>query len=286
MSVRIPEHGPARGDSPRRPLRRMLWLVGKQVRRDRAAVVGSIVALVLLLAGISAPLLAPHSPLYQFPDGLTASGQPLPPGPRYWLGTDPLGRDLLSRLLYGVRVSLTVGLVASALALGISVALGLVAGHVGGLVAAVILRVIDAMLSIPSLLFMIALVAVAPRGQWVVVVVIAAFSWAYPARVFYSQVLSLKQRDFVEAARCLGAGTLRILGRHLLPQLIPLVIVYYTLRVPQTILAEAGLSFLGLGIQPPPWRPGCWPRPGWLPQGRPARRPRLLADLARPCGSP
>lgn len=221
------------------------------LRRDRAALFGGMVVLIIMLASLAAPLLAPYNPDYQHADGLTELGAPLAPSVRFWLGTDLMGRDLLSRLLYGGRISLVVGLSASFLAISTGMMVGAVAGYAGGLLEQLLMRIVDTVLSFPSMLLMIALSIILPKGVWVVVAVIALFSWAYPARVFYSQTLSIKQRDFVEAARALGAPSWRILFRHILPQLLPLFIVYYSLAVPSTILAEAGLSFLGLGVQPP-----------------------------------
>lgn len=221
------------------------------LRRDKTALVGGAVALLLVLVAVFAPWIAPHDPNYQFADGLTVLGEPLPPGPGHLLGTDMMGRDLLSRLIYGSRISLAIGLAASALALIIGVMVGSLAGYLGGLVDGVLMRLVDATLAFPNVLFMMALAAMLPRGIGVIVLVIVAFSWAYPARIFYGQILSIKTRPYVEAAFAQGASQVRLLIRHVLPQIIPLLIVYFTLRVPTTILAEAGLSFLGLGIQPP-----------------------------------
>ena len=154
-------------------------------------------------------------------------------------------------MIWGTRVSLAVGILSTLVALVTALAVGLTAGYARGAVRTVLIWITNAVLSFPSLLLMLALVSVLPRGIWVVIFVLSVFAWAYPARVIYGEVLSVTQREFVDAARAIGARPLRIAIRHVLPQLIPLVVVYFTLRVPATILAEASLSFLGLGVQPP-----------------------------------
>ncbi|MDR7523405.1 MAG: ABC transporter permease [Armatimonadota bacterium] len=221
------------------------------LRQDRYALGGGLGVLLFVGLALLAPLAAPHDPNYQHPHGLSPLGAPAAPGREFLFGADLLGRDLLSRVIYGARVSLAVGVVSSVIALGVALAVGLVAGYASGAARTVLLWIVNAVLSFPSLLLMLALVSVLPRGIWVVVFVLSVFAWAYPARVLYSEVLSVMQHEFIDAARAIGAGTARILAAHVLPQLVPLVIVYFTLRVPATILAEASLSFLGLGVQPP-----------------------------------
>lgn len=198
-----------------------------------------------------APFVAPYDPNFQHPAGLSTFGAPMSPGESFRFGTDLLGRDLLSRVIHGTRTSLSVGLLSTIAALAIALIVGLTAGYFHGPLRTILIWITNAVLSVPSLLLMLALVSVLPHGIWVVVFVLSVFAWAYPARIFYGEVLSVTQREFVDAARAIGARPLRILLRHILPQLIPLVVVYFTLRVPATILAEASLSFLGLGVQPP-----------------------------------
>ncbi|MDR7481859.1 MAG: ABC transporter permease [Armatimonadota bacterium] len=223
----------------------------RALARDRLALAGGVGVLAFLALAVLAPVLAPYDPTFQHPDGLSALGAPRGPDRLFLLGTDLLGRDLLSRVIWGARISLAVGVVSTAVALAAAAVVGLAAGYLPGAPRTVLLWVINAVLSVPSLLLMLALVAVLPRGLWVVVVVLTAVAWAYPARVIYGEVLSVTRRDFVDAARAIGAGPLRVVGRHVLPQLLPLLVVYFTLRVPATILAEASLSFLGLGVPPP-----------------------------------
>lgn len=223
----------------------------RTLKRDRYALGGGIGVLSFVLLAFLAPLVAPYDPNFQHPQGLSGVGAPVGPNSAFRFGTDLLGRDLLSRVIWGTRVSLAVGLLSTIVALTLSLLVGLTAGYFRGPVRTVLIWFTNAVLSFPTLLLMLALVSVLPRGIWIVVFVLSVFAWAYPARVFYGEVLSVGQREFIDAARAIGAEPVRILLRHILPQLIPLLVVYFTLRVPATILAEASLSFLGLGVQPP-----------------------------------
>ena len=220
-------------------------------RRNPAAILGLTVCVLLILAALLAPWLAPHDPTYQFPEGLTLEGAPLPPGGAYPLGTDLNGRDLLSRLIWGSRASLTVGLVANLAA----VLLGLLVGSLGALLrgwpGTLIMRFTDVMLAFPVLLLAIALTAILRPSLWIVALVIALINWVPIARVVYSEVASLREREFVEAATAVGAGGGRILRRHILPHLLPTALVWGSLGVGTTVLLEATLSFLGVGVQPP-----------------------------------
>lgn len=223
----------------------------RSLRRNPVAF-ASVVAVVLLAAvAVLAPLIAPHDPLHAYADGLTAQGAPIHPGGRYLLGTDPSGRDVLSRLIYGARVSLLVGVVATGLASLIGVLVGTVAGYVGGIVDSVLMRITDVVLSFPILLFCVALIAVTGPSTRNVVLVIAFGYWTYLARIVRSLVLSLKEREFVTAARTLGTGNLTILRRHILPHLAPAIIVYATLGIATSIMIEASLSYLGIGVPLP-----------------------------------
>jgi peptide/nickel transport system permease protein len=223
----------------------------KRFRRDRLAMVGLVIIFVFATAAILAPVIAPYNPSEQFFDGLTLEGSPLPPGWRFWFGTDTNGRDQFSRLLYGAQTSLLIGIVANGIAVAVGTALGLVAGYLRGWTGAAIMRVTDLMMAFPPLLLAIALAAILKPGLNIVILVIALVNWVQIARVIYTETVSLSEREYIEAARALGAGNGRILLRHLLPHLIPTVIVYATLGIATTVLLEAMLSFLGRGVQPP-----------------------------------
>jgi peptide/nickel transport system permease protein len=224
-----------------------------RLRRDRFALFGGVVVIALFVIAGAAPYLPILNPLTQHADGLTGGfGVPIPPGQsRFVLGTDPLGRDFLSRLLWGGRISLTVALAANVSAISLAILVGAIAGYLGGWPDTLIMRFVDLFLSFPALLLQIALATVLPPSLLTVIIVITVFGWVFPARIFRGQVLSLRQRPYVEAARALGVSELRIFFTHVLPQLWPTVIVFATLRIPAAILTEAGLSFVGLGVRPP-----------------------------------
>jgi peptide/nickel transport system permease protein len=220
--------------------------------QQKLPVAAGIVLLGLALISILAPAIAPYDPLQQFRrEGLSELGQPLSPNSKFWLGSDGLGRDLLSRILWGSRVSLGIGLTASTIAVVIALLVGGVAGFTGGNADFWIMRFVDLVMSMPTFFVMLLLVVMLKPGAWVVITVISLFSWTYPARIFRSQILAIKQRDFVLAARSLGVSSSQIFLRHLLPHVLPLVIVYLALGIPATIFSEASLSFLGLGVPPP-----------------------------------
>lgn len=223
----------------------------KRFRRDRMAIVGLAIIVIFALAATFAPVLAPYDPSEQFFDGLTLEGSPLPPGWRFWFGTDTNGRDQFSRLLYGAQTSLLIGILANGIAVAVGTTLGLVAGYLRGWTGASIMRLTDLMMAFPPLLLAIALAAILKPGLNIVILVIALVNWVQIARVIYTETVALSEREYIEAARALGAGNARILFRHLLPHLIPTVIVYATLGIATTVLLEAMLSFLGRGVQPP-----------------------------------
>ena len=223
----------------------------KRFRRDRLAVFGLGVIVLFLTAAVSAPWFAPYNPSEQFFDGLTIEGSPLPPGARFWFGTDTNGRDQFSRLLYGARTSLLIGLAANGIAVAIGTTLGLVAGYARGVLGAAIMRFTDLMMAFPALLLAIALAAILKPGLNIVILVIALVNWVQIARVIHAETVGLSEREYIEAARAMGAGPARILLRHLLPHLVPTVIVYATLGIATTVLLESTLSFLGRGVQPP-----------------------------------
>ncbi len=236
---------PAAFDIPQTPR----WI--RRFRRNRIALVGLGGVVIVVLAALFAPWLAPYDPSQQFFDGLTLEGMPLPPGGKFPLGTDLLGRDLLSRLLFGARVSLIVGLVANGIAVVIGTVVGVAAGYLRGWLEIVLMRLTDIMTAFPALVLAIALAAVLGPSLWIVALVIALVNWVWVARAIHAQVLSLARRDFVEAAHALGASTGRILFAHILPQLISTILVFGTLGISSAVLLEAALSFLGVGVQPP-----------------------------------
>jgi len=220
-------------------------------RRDKTAIAGLTVITLIVAAAALAPLLAPFDPSFQAVDGLTADGSPVPPNGEFWLGTDLLGRDLLSRMIFGARNSLIIGLVANGAAVLIGTTLGVVAGYLGGYVGAALMRLTDLVMAFPALLLAVALAAILGSSLWIVAAVIAMVNWVQIARVIYAQTTALSSYDYIEAARALGAGTPRILVQHLIPHLLPTVLVYGTLGIATTVLLEAMLSYLGVGVQPP-----------------------------------
>ncbi len=211
-----------------------------------ALIVVGIVAVALL-----APWIAPHDPAEQFFDGLTLEGMPLAPGGQFLLGTDLLGRDLLSRLMFGARTSLLIGVVANGIAVGIGTLLGVAAGYAGGVTATLINRFTDLMMAFPALLLAIALAAIFAPSLWIVALVIALVNWVWVARVIYAQTAALRKSEFIEAVRSLGANWPRILFVHIVPHLVPTMLVWATLGISTTVLLEATLSFLGIGVRPP-----------------------------------
>jgi len=200
---------------------------------------------------VGAPWLAPYSPDDQPFDGLSLEGAPLPPSHQYWLGTDTLGRDLLSRLLFGARTSLVIGLVANGVAVAIGMIVGTLAGYLGGRIGNGLMRFTDLMMAFPALLLAIVLAALLHPSLWIVALVIAMVNWVQVARIVYTETRGLVERDFILAERSLGAGNGRIMLRHIAPHLVPTAIVWGTLGIATTVLLEATLSFLGVGVQPP-----------------------------------
>jgi len=209
------------------------------------------VAIAVVVMALLAPLVAPYDPAQQFPEGITADGQPLPPGGKFVLGTDLLGRDLFSRIVWGARTSLIVGVLANGVALAIGTLIGLIAGYFHGWIGGLLMRFTDVMTAFPALLLAIALAAILKPSIWIVALVIALVSWVQVARVIYAQALALSRREFVEAAVALGATPWRIMVQHLLPHLAPSLVVWGSLGLASTVLLEAALSFLGVGVQPP-----------------------------------
>jgi peptide/nickel transport system permease protein len=231
---------------PTQPASRNVQRAWRQLRRNRSALAGLIVVCILVLSAIFAPWLTPYDP-YQ----VSLDNRLQPPGGAHILGTDELGRDILSRLFYGARVSLWVGIVTVAASGLIGVSGGLVAGYLGGYWDAVIMRVVDVFLAFPVILLAIAIVAVRGPGLNNVLIALALVYWTAYARVARGVVLTLREEEYTWAARTLGASPLRIMVRHLLPNAIAPLVVLASLGMGNAILAEAALSFLGLGIQPP-----------------------------------
>ncbi len=232
------------------------WRLGfERLRRDRAAMAAGVVVVLIALLAICAPLIAiltGHGNLQQFPTtGRTPDGLPVGPSGTFWLGTDDLGRDLLVRIAYGARISLLVGVLATAITVTIGVLFGLVAGYLGSIADTLVARLVDVMLSIPFLLFALSLASIFHSGIGIVIVVLAIFGWSSVARIVRGQVLSIREREYVEAARSLGAGPLRIMFTDILPNVLAPIIVYTSLLIPISIVGEAALSFLGVGVQLP-----------------------------------
>ena len=230
-------------------------LAWERLRTDRAAVIAAATIAAIVIAAIMAPLIAAwvgHGPNQQFIDiGENANGGPVPPSGIFWLGTDSSGRDLFVRIVYGARVSLAVGVLATMIAIALGVLFGLAAGYLGGFVDIFIARVIDVMLSIPFLVIAISVATILHPSFWLVILLVGILSFTYPARIVRGQVISLKEKEYIQAARALGARPLRIMFVDLLPNVLAPVIVYGSLLIPASIVLEATLSFLGVGIPPP-----------------------------------
>jgi peptide/nickel transport system permease protein len=230
-------------------------LAFERLRSDRTAIACAVTLIITLIVAIAAPLLAlltGHSPIEQFGEtGLSATGIPVGPNSTFWLGADGLGRDVLVRIAYGTRISLLVGVVASTLAVIIGAAVGITAGWFGGWVDNFLSRFMDAVLSLPFLVLALALAALVGPGLGISIFLIVFFSWASVGRVVRAQAQSIRDREYVQAARALGASNTRVMLVELLPMVSPTIIVYATLLIPASIAFEATLSFLGLGVPPP-----------------------------------
>lgn len=218
----------------------------KRLLGDNRAKIGIAIVVIMSLAAIFAPLFATHSPIDIDLNHLLQR-----PGQGHLLGTDVQGRDIWSRLVYGARVSLTVGLISQGIALLLGVTLGLLAGFYGGWVDEVVMRLADVTLAFPTLLLLIAMVAALQPSMGVVFATIGIVGWAGIARLVRGQVLVVRQLEYVQAIRALGAGDVRIMLQHVLPNVIAPVVIAATLGVAGAIMAEAALSFLGLGVPPP-----------------------------------
>src|SRR5688572_2302529 len=232
-----------------RPRESPLALGVRRILRARSSRIALVVLGIIVLTGLLAPLIAPYDPAAQ-PDIVALKD--LPPSLAHPFGTDPYSRDVLSRVIYGARLSLLIGVLATIVSLTLGVAYGAIAGYAGGLVDAVMMRVLDAFLSIPRLLLLIGVLVAWPRLSIASLVLFLGLTgWFGLSRIVRGQVLALKHAEFVTAARALGASRRRILWRHLLPNLVSPIVVAATLGVAHVIVLEAGLSFLGIGVPQP-----------------------------------
>ena len=218
----------------------------QQLKKNKIAIIGLIIIITLAFIALFAPFIAPHDPIEQ-----NLEKRLLPPCREYPMGTDDLGRCLLSRIIYGARVSLQLGVIVVGIITVIGVTLGLISGYYGGIVDEIIMRLVDVVLAFPGIILALAVAGALGPGLFNVMLALAMVGWTGLARVVRGSVLSVKQKEFVESARALGCSDLHIMTRHILPNVMAPVIVLATLDMAFIILAAAGLSFLGLGAQPP-----------------------------------
>jgi peptide/nickel transport system permease protein len=218
----------------------------KRFGKNRMAVAGSVIVILLFIVSLLAPWFAPYDP-----NAIDLKNVLAPPSGGHPFGTDPLGRDVLSRMIWGAGISLKVGFVATGIAILIGTILGALAGYYGRWVDAVIMRFVDIMLCFPSFFLILAVIAILEPSIWNIMIVIGLTGWMGVTRLVRADFISLKERDFVLAARSVGAGDLRIIFRHILPNAMASVLVTATLGVAGAILTESALSFLGIGVQPP-----------------------------------
>jgi len=228
--------------------KRHSWLVASMIRLVKEkplGTIGLVITLLLLFTGIFADLLAPYG-MNEMTGALR-----VPPSAGFWLGTDNIGRDLLTRIIFGARVSVIVGLAASTLATFISVIIGMVSGYIGGKFDLIVQRFVDAVFSFPSLIITMVLISVIGQGMWTLIIVIGVVWGIILSRVIRSAVIGVRENVYVEAAVAIGCPTTRILTRHILPNIMATIIVQFSVNLPAIILTEASLSFLGFGIPPP-----------------------------------
>ena len=229
--------------------RKHSWLVGsliKLVKEKRLGAAGGIVTLFLLLIGIFANFLAPYGMNETWVGDFIA-----PPSAEFWLGTDNVGRDLLSRVIFGARISVIVGLGSSTMATAISLAIGMVSGYIGGKLDLMVQRIVDIWMVLPGLIIMMIMITIIGPGVWQIIIVIGITSGVPGSRIVRSAVIGVKENDYVGVAVAIGCRASRILVRHILPNIMAPTIIVFTTRVPNAILVEASLSFLGFGIPPP-----------------------------------
>ncbi len=217
-----------------------------RLRKNRLAMAGLFILVFLVILALLTPLIAPYE--YEAQNLVLGAS---PPSAQHWLGTDVLGRDLLTRMMYGSRISLMVGFIATAVALCIGVLWGTLAGFVGGRLDAAMMRIVDVMYALPFAIFIVLLTVIFGRSIFLLFLAIGAVEWLTMARIVRGQVLTIKRQEFIEAATAMGLSRWQIMRRHLIPNVLGPIIVYTTLTIPSVILLESFLSFLGLGIQPP-----------------------------------
>ena len=215
-------------------------------RRNRLAMVGLLFVLLLALLAIFAPLVSPYNPYI-----VDLDQQLLPPSLHHWLGTDNFGRDVLTRIIYGARISLVVGIVPSFISLVIGTVMGILSGYVGGRTDFVVMRLADMMIAFPSLLLAMVVMYTLGANLFNIFIALALVGWAGVARVVRSQTLALKEKEFIEAARANGTAQSTVMAHHIFPNVVPTLIVLFSLSIPDAIMWESSLSFLGVGVQPP-----------------------------------
>ena len=215
-------------------------------RKNKMAMVGLLLVSLLFLVAFFIPIISPHDP-YR----VALDEQFLPPSSSYWLGTDNFGRDLLTRILYGARISLLVGIVPSFISLMIGAVMGIVSGYYGGKIDFIIMRLADTMIAFPSLLLAMVVMYTLGANLFNIFIALSLVGWAGVARVVRSQTLALKEKEFIEAARAVGTTRAKIMVRHIFPNIVPTLIVLFSLSIPEAIMWESSLSFLGVGVQPP-----------------------------------
>lgn len=214
--------------------------------QNRLAIVGLAIVLLLVLIAVFVPVLTPHDPY-----AINLDEQLHPPSAKYWLGTDKFGRDLLTRILYGTRISLVIGLVPSFISMLLGATIGIISGYYGGKTDFMLMRLADVMIAFPSLLLAMVVMYTLGASLFNIFIALSLVGWAGTARVVRSQTLSLKEKEFVEAALALGVKKHVIMFKHIFPNCLPALIVLFTLQIPEAIMYESSLSFLGVGAQPP-----------------------------------
>jgi peptide/nickel transport system permease protein len=225
------------------------WRIAtRHFKKSKVALAGLAILVLLYLIALLAPFLAPYDPIAQ--RDIVATSY-LKPSAQHWLGTDRFGRDILSRILYGARISLSIGFIATLISITLGTVLGALAGFFGGKIDTIIMRFTDMVLAFPRLILLIMIVALFSPSVAIIITVLGLTQWPNTSRIVRGDVLSLREREFVQAAHALGMGKARIIFRHLIPNVLAPVIVTATLGIGNTIVLEAGLSFLGLGVQPP-----------------------------------
>lgn len=220
--------------------------IKKAMKKNKAMAVGAIVTLLIIIMAIFAPIFAPHNPYL-----VDLDKQFLKPSSQYLIGTDMYGRDVLSRIIYGARISLLIGLVPTLISMTIGIVLGIVSGYYGGKVDFIIMSLVNMVLAFPSLLLSMVVMYTLGASLLNIFIALSIVGWGGTARVVRAQTLSIKNKEFVEASRAIGVKNIKIMLKHILPNCIPQLLVLFTLNIPGAILSEASLSFLGVGAQPP-----------------------------------